>query len=297
MLFFALLVLTLAESAGLFITNAFSRAAPISSEVQKLSAFSDSGWPVAVIIGLQSEHPGASSVISIGHFASALAGSLAAAAFFTIIGAKAPADGERTLDVGRINIREPDGTLRMVLSSAALEPGIIVKGREQPHPSRRSAGILFYNNEGTENGGLIFDGQREADGHRQSGGSLAFDRYEQDQMVQVKATEDGPDRVAGLTVNDQPEPTFDFGGIERARHLPQSKQAEAYRAAHVGGAHRLFVGREVDGSSELTLKDATGADRLVLKVTAAGAASITFLDRAGHVVDQLEPGAAGRIGN
>src|SRR5215469_16069479 len=52
------------------------------------------------------------------------------------------------VDVQRINVREPDGTLRMVISNTATEPGTVVKGKERPHPNRRSAGILFYNDEG-----------------------------------------------------------------------------------------------------------------------------------------------------
>lgn len=59
------------------------------------------------------------------------------------------------IDVCRINVHERDGTVRMIISGADTSPGAIVKGREIPHPTRRSAGIIFYNDEGTENGGLI----------------------------------------------------------------------------------------------------------------------------------------------
>ena len=64
------------------------------------------------------------------------------------------------LDVQRINLREPDGTLRMVISDASTAPGIIIKGKEYPHPDRHAAGMIFYNDEGTENGGLIFGGEK-----------------------------------------------------------------------------------------------------------------------------------------
>jgi hypothetical protein len=38
--------------------------------------------------------------------------------------------------------------------------------------------MIFYNNEGTENGGLIFGGRRDADGNVvDSGGSLSFDNW------------------------------------------------------------------------------------------------------------------------
>src|SRR5690554_38198 len=88
------------------------------------------------------------------------------------------------LDVQRLNLREPDGTLRYVLASSARLPGAIIRGREYPHP-RPQAGMLFYNDEETELGGLVFAGGQDEDGVIRSGGSLTFDRYEQDQIVQL----------------------------------------------------------------------------------------------------------------
>ena len=39
-----------------------------------------------------------------------------------------------SIDVQRINVVEPDGTVRLVLSGKALFPGIIFKKEEYPHP-------------------------------------------------------------------------------------------------------------------------------------------------------------------
>ena len=133
----------------------------------------------------------------------AYAGVTTAALAWFLIAAAAPPAPTRfgTIDVDRINIREPDGTLRMTISDAARSPGIIVKGTEYPHPSRQAAGMLFYNDEGTENGGLIFGGQKTG-GKAASYGSLTFDRYQQDQVVQLLGEQDGADRRAGLIVNE-----------------------------------------------------------------------------------------------
>ena len=49
----------------------------------------------------------------------------------------------------------------MVISNKADFPGIIIKGKETPHPDRKTAGMLFFNDEGTENGGLIFGGSKD----------------------------------------------------------------------------------------------------------------------------------------
>lgn len=219
-------------------------------------------------------------MVQPGHAVSGVLGAVTMAALFALTGAaRTPPP---VLDVERINIREPDGTLRMVLSGAAREPGIIIAGREQPHPTRRSAGILFYNAEGTENGGLIFDGRRTPGGTAQSSGSLTFDRYRQDQVVQMQADEDGADRRAGLVVNDQPDRPIDFAAIQRARSLPPAQQAAALAAANAATTRRVFVGRTREGASELQLRDARGNSRLLLRVDAAGRATITFLDADGH---------------
>jgi hypothetical protein len=68
------------------------------------------------------------------------------------------------LTVHRINVVEPDGTLRMVISNSDRLPGVIVKGKEEPKSDRPQAGMLFYNNEGSEDGGLVFGGHKDARG-------------------------------------------------------------------------------------------------------------------------------------
>jgi hypothetical protein len=38
------------------------------------------------------------------------------------------------IDVQRINVYEPDGTLRTVISNKARFPGLIIRGKEYRHP-------------------------------------------------------------------------------------------------------------------------------------------------------------------
>src|SRR5690554_2237171 len=113
---------------------------------------------------------------------------LLTAVFAVVVLTGATAPGKKAafeeIDVQRLNLREPDGTLRYVLASSARLPGAIIRGQEYPHP-RPQAGMLFYNDEETELGGLVFAGGQDEDGVIRSGGSLTFDRYEQDQIVQL----------------------------------------------------------------------------------------------------------------
>jgi len=53
----------------------------------------------------------------------------------------------------RINIVEPDGTVRLTISNRADFPGAWNRGKEYPRPDRReAAGMLFMSEEGTELG-------------------------------------------------------------------------------------------------------------------------------------------------
>jgi hypothetical protein len=165
------------------------------------------------------------------------------------------------ITVHRINVVEPDGTLRMVISNHDQLPGIIVHGEESPL-ERPQAGMLFFNDEASEIGGLIFGGRRNAEGQIEiSGVSLSFDKYEANQIVQLIGVEDSQNRFAGLAVLDS------IAG------------SEVYR--------RIWLGRGDDGSATLALLDAAGRKRLLLQVQADGGASVSLLDSNGNVVRNL----------
>lgn len=169
----------------------------------------------------------------------------------------------RELTVERLNVVEPDGTLRMVISNHDLIPGIIVRGEERAF-DRSQAGMLFYNDEGSEVGGLIFGGHRDADGAVvDSGVSLSFDKYESNQIVSLYGVEDSENRFAGLSVADSPS------GSEVNR--------------------RIWLGRGEDGIATLALMDANGNKRLLMQVEADGQARFSVLDAEGNVIRSLLP--------
>jgi hypothetical protein len=91
-------------------------------------------------------------------------------------GAPSKTAGFDQIDVKRINVVEPDGTIRLAISDKSRFPGLIVKGKEYPH-DRQTAGPRFFNDEGTENGGLIFGGMKDKSGKGQSRGQLSFDQH------------------------------------------------------------------------------------------------------------------------
>jgi hypothetical protein len=217
---------------------------------------------------------------------------LAAISMFLCVIAWGQAAAERNvtsfneIDVQRINVREPDGTLRMTISSSAKAPGLIFKGREHPFPNRQAAGILFFNDEGTENGGLLFGGAKRGQ-NVSSGGHLSFDQYEQDQVISLDQTEEHGRRRAGLTFFDRPATPIPLELLDKV-NTPEG-DAEFGKLAEAGGFGypRLFIGKAEDRASTLILRDAKGLARLKLTVTPAGAASIEFMDESGKIVRRI----------
>jgi len=134
------------------------------------------------------------------------------------------------IDVQRINIVEPDGAVRMIISDTARAPGVIFKGKEYPHPDgRKVAGMIFYNDEGTENGGLIWGGNKGKDGKVSSHGHLSFDNYEQDQAMVIEGNQDEEGKSSFIRIMDQPdyslEPLMQL--MEKNRDLPKEQQQAA----------------------------------------------------------------------
>jgi len=178
-----------------------------------------------------------------------------------LMGAKHEATHFDEISVHRLNVTEPDGTLRMVISNKDRLPPVIIKGKERPEMGepRPQAGVIFYNDEGTENGGLIFSGRKNDKGQVvDSGASLSFDRYGAGQTVQLAGVDDSENHFAGLGIND------------------------------VGG-QRVWVGRDRDGLASVSLAGTDGKERIRLQVTADGKGSIVFLDAQGKVIQEFAP--------
>ncbi|MBI2362063.1 MAG: hypothetical protein HYV15_01590 [Elusimicrobia bacterium] len=194
------------------------------------------------------------------------------------------------IEAQRIDIVEPDGTLRLALSSKARFPGLVVRGKEYKH-ERDTTGLLFFNDEGTENGGLVFGGKKGPDGKVSSGGSLTFDQYDQDQVVQLTHQESDGKREAGLIVNDRPDRPMDIEAYQRFLALPEGpeKAAAEKKLAEQGfdAKNRILVAKLKDRSVAVELKDAEGRKRLVLRVAPDGEPSMVFLDADGKELDRF----------
>jgi hypothetical protein len=226
----------------------------------------------------------------------------ALAAIVTLTGARSPARHETfdEITVGRINIVEPDGTRRIVIANKAQFPGEFQQGKGTARPDRRSfAGMLFINEEGTENGGLIQKGSIAADGKIASGLSLTFDRFRQDQALQLMNNDSAAHQMTGIKINDIPY--YKLTSVEDMRRfneesgkLPEAQQGAYWKKLADEGRlmqNRIWLGNTRDKGSVLQLKDARGRTRMMLLVAADGKAEIQMLDESGKISKSITPGS------
>lgn len=197
------------------------------------------------------------------------------------------------LTVQRINVVDANGTLRLVIANKdRMHPGVM-DGMTINRP-RPMAGMIFFNDEGDEVGGLAYSGQ-ERDGQRRATAQLAFDQLKQDQTVAISYSETNGQRTAGLQVWDRADTRLSelIKKLNDANALPdpaeREKAVKAARATAPPAPRRVFVGKNQDKSATVSLADAAGKPRLTLTVAADGAASIDFLDADGKAVRRLTP--------
>jgi hypothetical protein len=218
--------------------------------------------------------------------------SFAIAAFVSITAFTQPTATQRIdeLTVQRLNVVDANGTLRFVLSNKdRMHPGVL-DGVTITRP-RPVAGMLFFNDEGDEVGGLTYTGTD--DGGRRANAGIMFDQLKQDQTIGISYAEGNGQRSAGLQVWDRSEqPLSDLiRALNAANALPEGPERDAavkaVRAKAPPGPRRLFVGKNTDKSATVSLADGQGRPRLVMRVNEDGAASIEFLDADGKVTQRV----------
>lgn len=203
-----------------------------------------------------------------------------------------------TLNVERLNVLEPNGNPRVVISNKGHFPGAYMGGREYAHYNRHAGGILFFNDNGDEVGGLIMDNNKGRPGGPEAMSNFSLDQLHQDETVNLNYTRDGGADEAGLTVADRPdwsiEPLLAISDKVAHARTPEARKAEVAgfdafikdKGPNPGGADRLFAGKQ-NGDALARLADKQGRPRLVLKVDGAGAPSIAMLDAAGKVTRRI----------
>jgi hypothetical protein len=149
-----------------------------------------------------------------------------------------PAQTFRVINAERLNIREPDGTLKLVLSDSEH-----FKGRNGK-ASVTFAGLIFCNQEGRECGGLTYDGNIAAGGQRAEA-DLTFDQFHQDQNVVFEHHEskDAQDSriIDGLAVNARPDWSKvkeEYGIYDEVQRCPARRSRKTRRCSNTPGGEK-----------------------------------------------------------
>jgi hypothetical protein len=205
------------------------------------------------------------------------------------------------ISVERINVVEKDGTLRLVISNKTRQPDAVLNGRVYPRSGGKRAGMIFFNDEGTENGGLLLSGRREPNGTYQAAGGLLFDQFNQDHTIAFAYEDSNGQRAAGVRVWDQPNvPVWQTAerraAVEEMPEGPEKTGArtrlqEEMRSRGWVSASRAFFGRRPDKAAVAELSDGMGKPRVRLVVDSGGKASLDFLDEGGRVTYSLPDSA------
>ncbi len=214
-------------------------------------------------------------------------------AFFILSSFNTGANQDLELDeltVKKINLIGEDGSLRMVISNETRQHSGRMGGVDFPKRDR-PAGILFYNDEGDECGGIIAKVGTE-NGSTISGMSFTMDNYLDDQVIQILNAEtynNGNAEIQrGLSINEFPLGTNLVSRTAKLAELEKiedsEERQEKMRALwnKEGSRRRLFVGRNINNDSGLFLYDINGKPKMKIYVDKNGDPKIEVIDENGN---------------
>ncbi len=203
------------------------------------------------------------------------------------------------IDVERINIIEKDGTVKMIITNVDRFPNgnDLVNKKGTNEMRKKRSGMLFYNEDGIECGGFIYDGQKSKNGHS-SGLSLTYDQYDGDQVMQLLTQDfkDGDKRFvsSSLMFNDRPvnesqsKTTAFMKELDELGKKDPKAADEKYKAYEaqglVGGAPRIMLGKSRSENNGLFLFDNKGMPKAMFYVDKENNAKLDFFDEKGNTI-------------
>ncbi|MBV8684111.1 MAG: hypothetical protein JO111_14640 [Caulobacteraceae bacterium] len=172
-----------------------------------------------------------------------------------------------TLTVQRINVVDANGKTRFVIANSDHFPGLIARGKAQAQRSiHAAAGVVFYDENGDEAGGLVLAKLRD-----ENIANMTFDYvYQPTDGVYVirRESADGAHWQAGFGISDRRP--FQPGQIESSQGVP--------RIALI----------DKDRNAQLVISDVQGHPRIRIGVDATGEPQIQTLNADGKVVYSAE---------
>ena len=168
-----------------------------------------------------------------------------------------------TLTVQRINVVDPDGTMRLIIANNARLPGAIIRGKAYPRSINDAAGVLFLDTKGDETGGFVTTKLRDNDV-----AGFTFDyTYQLTDGIRMwkQESNDGTRWRTGFDIFDRRPYT---GAVESSQ-----------------GVQRITLADE-DQNAQLVISDAQGHARIRIGVDKNGQPRIEMLNTDGKVTNQ-----------
>ena len=203
------------------------------------------------------------------------------------------------IDVERINIVEKDGTVKMILTNVDRFPNgkDKINGRVTNEDRKKRSGMLFYNEDGMECGGFIYDGKKKENGHS-AGLSLTYDQYDGDQVMQLIAEDHqvGDKRFvsSNLVFSDRPGKETQLKNSEIIKELDALRKKdpklwkEKYKSYEeqglFGSAPRVVLGKTGSQNNGLFLFDNKGMPRAMFYIDKENNAALDFYDEKGNTI-------------
>jgi hypothetical protein len=184
----------------------------------------------------------------------------------------------KVINAERINIREKNGILKAALSNSAG----FNEGQRADQGAVRLSGLMFYNEEGQETGGLVYIG-KAIPGGQDADVTLTMDQYNQDQNIYLHHVEhkdsSGSSIEDGLTINSRP----DWKGIKEEYSIynkmdklsPNDREELKLKSLQAGkistrrafyGVRRGVTNQEPYDDAGLFLKNKWGRDAIKIYV-------------------------------
>jgi hypothetical protein len=184
----------------------------------------------------------------------------------------------------RVNIVGPDGSLRMVISNQKNQsPGML--GGKVMAKRERPAGIIFFNDEGDEDGGIVYEGNKKG-----AAMIYSFDQYKNDQVMQLQYSQDN-DGKGKLKLWDRPDDftlaqLIAYSDSLKKLNDPKTYEEGIQKLKNTGklGQERLFAGKDQNGEVGLFLRDSKGIPRLKICIDKNDQPVIQMLNDKGEVI-------------
>ncbi len=211
----------------------------------------------------------------------------------------------KEIQAERINIVDPDGKTVLAISNKQRIAPAVAGGKtyklETTSGRESMAGMIFFNQEGDEMGGLLFNSYKLPNGKFAGIGHLSFDRYQDNQVVALQYKENSTTVQSGLTLYDRAatgkfkaslDLVEEYLSASPDRRKEIEKALSEMRERGELGAERVFVGSK-DQVAQIVLKDSKGRVRARMQIDKSDQPVLEFLDESGKVVSRF-PAASGQ---